>query len=331
MGNVLAAEGPTTPPSPPIPGMPTPPASGSPFGQMPQPTGVPGPEKNGLQNPGNFEDLFKKVKEVFPTPVEGFKLAVNKGLSNHFQISHTVSLASFSPSSYHFGTTYVGSKQLSPSEAFPVMLGDMDTSGSLNAQIIHQLTQRLRGKFVLQTQQTKWGVYQGEFEYKGPSYTGTMTLANINPLEETGIVVGHYLQSITQRLALGAELLYHYGQGQQAAIVSLAGKYTSDNWIASGTIGSTACHATYYHQGKDIQFGVEFESNFRAQETAVGLGYCVDIPQANCTFKGMVDTNWTVAGVLEKRMAQAPFTFLLSGVLNHWKNQYRFGFGLMIG
>ena len=52
-------------------------------------------------------------------------------------------------------------------------------------------------------------------------------MANVNPLEETGIVVGHYLQSITQRLALGAELLYHYGQGQQAAIVSLAGKYTS--------------------------------------------------------------------------------------------------------
>ena len=63
---------------------------------------------------------------------------------------------------------------------------------------------------------------------------------------------------------------------------------SADNWIASGTIGSTACHATYYHKGRDISFGVEFESNFRAQETAVGLGYQVDIPQANCTFKGKI-------------------------------------------
>lgn len=61
-------------------------------------------------------DLYFQSSEVFPTPVEGFKLAVNKGLSNHFQISHTLSLGAFSPSSYHFGTTYVGSKQLGPTE-----------------------------------------------------------------------------------------------------------------------------------------------------------------------------------------------------------------------
>ncbi len=77
-------------------------------------------------------------------------MVINKGLSNHFQISHTLSLGAFSPSSYHFGTTYVGSNQISPAEAYPVMLGDIDTSGSLNAQIINQLANRLRGKLVVQ-------------------------------------------------------------------------------------------------------------------------------------------------------------------------------------
>ena len=63
MGNVMAAESPASPPSPPIPGMPAPPPSGTPFGTMPKPAGMPGPEKEqGLPNPGNFEDLFKKVK-----------------------------------------------------------------------------------------------------------------------------------------------------------------------------------------------------------------------------------------------------------------------------
>ena len=51
-----------------------------------------------------------------PTPFEGFKLVVNKGLSNHFQISHTLNLSATTPSSYHFGATYVGTKQLSPTE-----------------------------------------------------------------------------------------------------------------------------------------------------------------------------------------------------------------------
>ena len=31
-----------------------------------------------------------------------------------------------------------------------MMLGDIDTNGSLNAQIIHQLTDRIRGKMVVQ-------------------------------------------------------------------------------------------------------------------------------------------------------------------------------------
>lgn len=30
------------------------------------------------------------------------------------------------------------------------MLGDIDTTGSLNAQIVHQLADRIRGKFVVQ-------------------------------------------------------------------------------------------------------------------------------------------------------------------------------------
>ena len=48
----------------------------------------------------------------------------------------------------------------------------------------------------------------------------------------------------------------------------------------------TACHAAYYHKGKDVQFGVEFESNFRAQESALAFGYQVDVSPANVTFKG---------------------------------------------
>jgi len=33
---------------------------------------------------------------------------------------------------------------------FPVIVGDMDNSGSLNAQIIHQVTDRVRSKLAFQ-------------------------------------------------------------------------------------------------------------------------------------------------------------------------------------
>lgn len=75
---------------------------------------------------------------------------INKGLSNHFQVSHTINLNSSNTSGYRFGAMYVGTKQLSPTEAFPVVLGDIDPSGNLNANIIHQVTPKVRCKFASQ-------------------------------------------------------------------------------------------------------------------------------------------------------------------------------------
>lgn len=48
--------------------------------------------------------------------MEGVRLVVNKGLSNHFQVSHTITLSTLGESGYRFGSTYVGSKQTGPAE-----------------------------------------------------------------------------------------------------------------------------------------------------------------------------------------------------------------------
>ena len=93
---------------------------------------------------------------MFPVNFDGAKIMVNKGLSNHFQISHTLNMSSVTPSGYRFGATYVGAQQYGPAEAYPILLGDIDPSGNLNANIIHQLNKNLRVKFVSQVQQKKF-------------------------------------------------------------------------------------------------------------------------------------------------------------------------------
>lgn len=75
---------------------------------------------------------------------------LNKGLSNHFQVSHTINMSSAQPGGYRFGATYVGTKQSGPNEAFPVLLGDIDSLGNLNANIIHQIGNRIRARFQTQ-------------------------------------------------------------------------------------------------------------------------------------------------------------------------------------
>ena len=47
-----------------------------------------------------------------------------------------------------------------------------------------------------------------------------------SPFYPSGIVVAHYLQSITTALALGGELVYHRRPGEEGAVLSLAGRYT---------------------------------------------------------------------------------------------------------
>ncbi|XP_028678363.1 mitochondrial import receptor subunit TOM40 homolog isoform X2 [Erpetoichthys calabaricus] len=335
MGNVLAAGS----PSPPVgaagtglvsvpPGFTRPPISTL----MPQTDKPAAKQENQLPNPGTFEECHRKCKEVFPIQMEGVKLIVNKGLSNHFQVNHTITLSTVGESNYHFGATYVGMKQLSPTEAFPVMVGDMDNTGSLNAQIIHQLTDKMRSKIAIQTQQSKFINWQTDAEYRGEDFTAAVTLGNPDILTGSGIIVAHYLQSITSNLALGGELVYHRRSGEEGTVMSLAGKYTASNWIATLTVGQAGAHATYYHKANEqLQVGVEFEASTRMQDTSMSFGYQLDLPKANLLFKGSVDSNWVVGATLEKKLVPLPLTLAMGAFLNHKKNKFQCGFGLTIG
>lgn len=221
---------------------------------------------------------------------EGARVVVNKGLSNHFQVSHTVNLSSATPSGYRFGATYVGTKQLSPNEAFPVILGDIDPSGNLNANIIHQFTPNIKTKFVSQIQQQKVTALQISSDYKGKDCTASLTVANPNILNGSGVIVAHYLQSVTKQLALGGELAYQYGPnvpGNEIAVMAAAGRYTSGLSTISGTVGLAGVHICYYQKASDqLQIGAEFETNFRMQEATATIGYQVDLPKADLVFRG---------------------------------------------
>ncbi|CAH1796193.1 unnamed protein product [Owenia fusiformis] len=334
MGNVHAAEG---VPAPPLGSVPAPTPPGQQAGQSTQAPPPPQPSEPESDHPGTFEDLHQRCKGVFPMPFEGAKLLINKGLSNHFQISHTLTMSSIMPSGYRFGATYVGSTQYGPMEAFPVVIGDIDPSGNLNANIIHQFSSNTRTKLVSQIQGGKWAATQFSGDYKGEDFTASLTLGNIDVLNESGVVVGQYLQNITKNLALGTEMLYQYGPnvpGGEMAMLTFAGRYTTPQWQISGNVVPAAggLHTCYYHKINDTaQVGVELEGSLRTQECTTSIGYQIDMPSANVVFRGQLDTNWCIGAVLEKKLMPLPFTLALSGMANHVKGQYRFGMGLIVG
>lgn len=293
------------------------------------------PKNEKIENPGAMEDLHKKCKDVFPINFEGAKVVLNKGLSNHFQVSHTINMSSTQPGGYRFGATYVGTKQSGPNEAFPVLLGDIDSLGNLNANIIHQIGNRIRARFQTQVQGNVFAVSQLTCDYRGDDYTASFTVANPDIINKTGVLVGHYLQNVTPKLALGTEIAYQSSPqvpGGQIAVLSLAARYTGSDFTWSSTFGPANLHVCYYQRASEqLQFGVELETNFRMQEAVGTIAYQVDIPKADMSFKGMVDSNWNVGCVLEKKLLPMPFTLALSGLINHSKNNFRLGLGFIIG
>lgn len=171
--------------------------------------------------------------------------------------------------------------------------------------------------------------------YKGSDYTASMTVANPDLISGSGVIVMHYLQRVTDNLALGSELAYQRGAGVaggEAALLSGAAKYATENVTLTGTLGVSGVHLCYYQKAsKQLQIGVELEANNRMQEAVASIGYQIDIPKGDLVFKGHVDSNWSVGAVLEKKMSPLPFNLAVSGLMNHKKNQFRVGVGLIIG
>jgi len=267
---------------------------------------------------------------------EGTKLIIQKGLSNHFQISHHMTMSSVTPSGYKFGATYVGTKMVSQSEAFPVVVGDIDPSGNMTAQIMHAWRSNLRSKMIAQVQNGKFAGTQFSTEYRGKSSSASVTAVNPDIVADSGIFISHYLKRVAPRVNLGAELVYQFGPqipGKQIGVYSLGGSLTGHNWTASLTASLMgAVHLCYHHAiAPGFQVGVDMEANYAQQESTTNVGFQYEMPKADLVFRGMFDSNYNVGSVLEKKLQPLPFTFMLSAFLGHSKPAYRFGFGLMVG
>jgi mitochondrial import receptor subunit TOM40 len=252
-------------------------------------------------------------------------------------VSHTLTLSNSMPSGYRFGSTYVhASRVLSAQEAYPILLGDIDMSGNLQAHYLDAPSQNTRCKMIAQIQQGKWQGCQLSGDYKGSDFTGSLTLANPDLINGTGVGVLQYIQRVTNKIDLGSELVYQSSPqlpGGHIAALSFSGRYSGPDYSLASTISNSgAMHASFWQKcSEDLQVGTEIETNIKMQETVGTVGYQVDVPRAGMGFRGSVDSNWNVKGVLEKKLDPLPLTLSLCGLLNHPKGSFQMGAALIMG
>lgn len=287
-------------------------------------------------NPGSFEDIHKKVKDLYPQNFDGARLVINKILSDHFNVTHTITLSSVTPSGYKFGAKYVGTKVVSLKERYPVIVGDITPTANLSASFVHTLACRFRFKLSAQIANEKWKAFSSNLEYRSNDFTVAVTLANPKFKKKQATMVIHFLQSITSRIALGAEIACLRGSkvpGGQQTVMCLAFRHSTGLATLSGTIGEAGLHLCYHRKSSSqLELGVELETNTRTHQSIATIVYQVNVPYADLVFRGIVNSETTVGGVFEKKLYPIPESSLVTSILlNHKKQQFRVGVGLNIG
>jgi len=164
---------------------------------------------------------------------------------------------------------------------------------------------------------------QLEHDYSGLDYTLNAKAINPSVLDGTGIYVGSYLQSVTNKLALGIETLYQRAALDQAEMSSsyLAKLTGSDGkWIATTQFQPIGVlQATYWHK---LSEKVEVAADLQViaapmrRDAIATVGTKYDLRMS--TFRAQLDSTGKVSALLEQRFAPS-FAFTVAGEIDHFK------------
>lgn len=306
-------------------------------------------DQNRLDNPGTYQELHKKCKDIMPVCFDGIRILFNNNITQHFQTAHLLNISSGQLPSlggtdvagYKFSTCYVGSHLpfkdvIPPTEMYPVLYGDIDMSGNMNANIIHHPYSWLRYRYVCQFNQAqKMASGQLTSDIIGKYFTASLTVLNLNAKMQPEIIVGQYLYSLARNVAVGFEVCYNNSIPKMKmfanqTLLSAAFRIQQGTMQWTGALGTSGLQLCVHQQASEnLQIAAETNINFVNKEAMAQLGYQVELSKQSI-FRGMLDSNGNVSAVLEKRLQPMPITFSLSANLNYCKQNVRLGFGVII-
>ena len=176
-----------------------------------------------------------------------------------------------------------------------------------------------------------------ENDYRGADFSAILKAINPSILDGglTGMYMGSYLQSVTPRLSLGLDTLYQRTASNQPPdfLLSYAGKYRGDDWIASAQLlGTGGLTTTYWRRlAEKVEAGVECTLQFAGlglakqaammggmpkNEGVTTIGVKYDFRQSS--YRAQVDSQGKVACLLEKQVAPM-VRVSFNGELDHAK------------
>jgi mitochondrial import receptor subunit TOM40 len=284
--------------------------------------------KSNLTYPGKYEDKDREAKEITGNNelFEGMRFDCQRMVSNNFSVTHILSMGgSEGNGAYTFNTNY-GTNKVSAIGRYD---GEGRVIGRLQYSPYPYFTATAQSQVSLEPAQSNLTV---EADYKGEdSHTQVK-------LENKGVLVLTYMQSLSKRFAAGAELVHVPTQG---TFLSLSGRYTTpvaveDEKPSSIFVGTflssvnTASFSYTRHIGKKTDLSTEY-SIASTPDGKFQDGWAAG---AQWTFrssriKARVDHMHHVGVMVEENIA--PFMRLsFAADLDHKEEKYKFGLGFSL-
>uniref|UniRef100_A0A0E0MUL2 Mitochondrial import receptor subunit TOM40-1 n=1 Tax=Oryza rufipogon TaxID=4529 RepID=A0A0E0MUL2_ORYRU len=218
-------------------------------------------------------------------------------------------------SNYEFGANFMDPKMM--------LIGRVSHDGRVTARVKCDLLENLCLKINAQlTNEPHYSQGMFSFDYKGKDFRSQFQLGN------NAFYGGNYIQSVTKNLSLGTEAFW-LGQ-QRKSGVGFVARYDTKKMVATGQIATTGLVSLSYVQkvSEKVSLASDFMYNHMAKDVTASFGY--DYMLRQCRLRGKIDTNGVVSALLEERLTPG-VNFVLSAELDHWKKDYKFGFGMVLG
>ncbi|KAG2588006.1 mitochondrial import receptor subunit TOM40-1-like [Panicum virgatum] len=281
-----------------------------------------------LPCPVPYEEIQREAfMALKPDTFEGMRFDFTKMISQHFALSHSVNMGSVEvpaqgndvikipTSNYEFGANFINEKMM--------LMGRVSHEGRENIRVKFDLTENLSVKINAQlTSEPHYSQGMFNFDYKGKDFRTQIQLGN------NAFYGANYIQSVTKNLSLGTEAFW-LGQ-QRKSGVGVVARYDTKKWVATGQIATTGMVALSYVQkvSEKVSLASDFMYNQMTKDVTASLGY--DYILRQCRLRGKLDTNGVISALLEERLTPG-VTFQLSAEIDHWKKDYKFGFGMAVG
>ncbi|KAF5834850.1 40 kDa translocon at mitochondrial outer envelope membrane [Dunaliella salina] len=283
-----------------------------------------------LPQPVRYEEIQREnIMVLKPDTFEGMRFEINKPLNPYFFLSHALYMGNLdlstgskqmlktSVGTYEFGANVINEKYM--------LLGRLSNDGRLSGRVKYDFTNWLSSKVQLQLGTEPGQSHaMADADFKGSDWNAQLKVGTPSFL---GL---NYFQSVTPNLSAGGELFWL--QTNMKSGVGLALRHQGDNGrhVSTAQVASTGVmNLQYSHKVTDkVTLATDLLWHWGTRDACATVGYDAILRQ--CRLRGKIDTNGVATAYLEERFSPG-INFVMSAELDHFHNNYKFGFGVVAG